>query len=287
MSRAASLFCGVIAGIALSLAQAIAQPANNVGTEKIADGVYVFRWRSYQSLFIATPSGVLVTDPINERAAKDYMTEIRKVTAAPISYLVYSHHHYDHVMGGGVFKEAGATVIAHRNAKGPLDRLKNPLIVPPDRFVDVRHDIELGGKRIHLLYLGRNHTDNSLVLHLPDERIIFAVDFIAYKEVPWRGMFDSYIDEWIESLGRVLELDWDRVVVGHSRLGGIGTKEDVLAQMQYMIELKEVVRLQADKCIDSAMQEIKLPKYEAWTNYKQFLPRNVERLCHYWRFGYQ
>lgn len=287
MYRSALLLCGFVAAATFSLAEAFAQPANNVATEKIADGVYIFRWRSYQSLFIATSSGVLVTDPINERAAKDYMTEIRKVTDAPIRYLVYSHHHYDHVMGGRVFKEAGATVIAHRNAKEPLARLKNPLVVPPDQFVDVRHEIQLGGKRIHLLYVGRNHTDNSLVLHLPQEKIVFAVDFITYKEVPWRGMFDSYVDEWIESLDRVLELEWERVVVGHSRLGGIGTKEDVRAQKQYMLDLKEAVRLHVDKCIDPAMQEIKLPKYESWTNYKQFLARNVERLCHYWRFGYQ
>ena len=53
------------------------------------------------------------------------------------------------------------------------------------------------------------------------------------------------------------------------------------------LDLKEAVRNNVDKCIDPAMKEIALPKYAEWTNYKEFLPFNVERLCHYWRFGYE
>jgi glyoxylase-like metal-dependent hydrolase (beta-lactamase superfamily II) len=278
---AVMVWCGVVG-------PAVAQQPAKVETVKIADGVYIYRWGpSYQSLFVVTPDGVVVTDPINAAAAKAYLEEIRKITSAPIRYVTYSHHHYDHILGGAVFKEAGATFIAHRNAKPPLERLKHPQIVMPDELVDERRVIELGGTRIELHYVGRNHTDNSLVLFLPKEKIVFAVDFIAYREVPWRGMFDSYLDEWRESLERVLALDWDRIVVGHSRLGGVGTKADVRAQAQYMDDLKEIVRVNQAKCIDEAMKEIKLPQYADWTNYGPFFSLNVERMCHYWRFGYQ
>ena len=61
--------------------------------------------------------GVIATDPISygrPQAAKAYLEEIRKITKAPIKYLIYSHHHYDHIAGGKPFKDAGATVIAHR-----------------------------------------------------------------------------------------------------------------------------------------------------------------------------
>ncbi len=56
-----------------------------------------------------------------------------------------------------------------------------------------------------------------------------------------------------------------------------------------MIDLKENVRMAADqgKCIDQAMKEVKLPKYEQWGRYNEFLPGNVERLCFYWRNGWQ
>ena len=77
-------------------------------------------------MFVVAPEGVLVTDPISPDTAKVYLAEVRKVTAAPIRFVVYSHHHYDHIAGGAVFKEAGATVVAHRNARLQLERLEEP-----------------------------------------------------------------------------------------------------------------------------------------------------------------
>ncbi|MGH7335482.1 MAG: MBL fold metallo-hydrolase, partial [Candidatus Rokuibacteriota bacterium] len=89
-------------------------------TRKIADNVYVFRFGGHQSMFVVTPDGVIATDPIGYRrphAVHTYIDEIRKITPAPIKYVVYSHHHYDHIEGGKPFKDAGATFIAHKNAK--------------------------------------------------------------------------------------------------------------------------------------------------------------------------
>ena len=73
------------------------------------DNVYVFRYQNHQSMFVVTPAGVIATDPISygrPQAAKTYIDEIKKVTKAPIKYLIYSHHHYDHIAGGKPFKDA-------------------------------------------------------------------------------------------------------------------------------------------------------------------------------------
>src|SRR5262245_39896080 len=93
------------------------------------DNVYIFRYQNHQAMFVVTPKGVIATDPISyarPQAATTYVEEIRKITKAPIKYLVYSHHHYDHIAGGKPFKEAGATVIAHERAKERLAELKAP-----------------------------------------------------------------------------------------------------------------------------------------------------------------
>jgi glyoxylase-like metal-dependent hydrolase (beta-lactamase superfamily II) len=98
-------------------------------TSKVADNVYVFRYGDHQAMFVVTPGGVIATDPIayqRPQAAQTYVDEIRKVTQAPIRYLVYSHHHYDHIAGGKPFKDAGALVVAHRNARARLEALKYP-----------------------------------------------------------------------------------------------------------------------------------------------------------------
>jgi glyoxylase-like metal-dependent hydrolase (beta-lactamase superfamily II) len=285
---------GAVLAVALVLAMGsrVAAQAPTFETRKITDRVYLFRFGNHQSIFVVTPDGVIATDPIgffSPQAVPTYLAEIRKITQAPIRYLVYSHHHYDHIAGGQPFKDAGATFVAHKNAKAHLERLKHPNVVIPDLVVDDLRVIELGGVRLELHYLGRNHSDNSLVLLLPQEKLVFAVDFVPIQTVNFRNMPDSFLPDWFESLDRVLSLDWDRLIPGHPYAGGrLGTKADVRALKEYMTDLSNAVRQAAaeGKCWDRAMQEIKLPKYEKWADYDRYLPGNIERFCSYWARGY-
>jgi glyoxylase-like metal-dependent hydrolase (beta-lactamase superfamily II) len=261
-------------------------------TRKITDRVYIFRFGGHQSMFVVTPDGVIASDPVahlRPQAAITYVDEIRKVSRGPIKWVVYSHHHYDHIAGGKPFKDAGAVFIAHRNGRTRLEALKNPDVVLPDIVVDQQHALELGGVRVELHYVGRNHSDNTLVMLVPQDKILFAVDFIPIETVHFRNMPDGYLPDWFDSLDRVLMLDWDRLIPGHPYAGGrLGTKEDVRNLKQYMTDLSDAVRQAAaqGKCWDTAMKEIKLPKYEKWGAYEQFLPGNVERFCSYWGRGY-
>ncbi len=289
MPQVKVLLVGLSVTLALAATPLAAQQAPPYETKKVAEGVYVYRHVGHQSMFVVTADGVVATDPISPAAAKIYLEEIRKITPAPIRYVVYSHHHFDHIAGGAPFKEAGATFIAHRRGKTTLERLKNPTVVIPDLVVDDRAVLTVGGTRLELHHVGRNHSDNSLVLLLPKEKILFAVDFLPIREVLFRNVPDSYIDDWFDSIDRVLALDWERLIAGHPRQGGIGTKDDVRALKGYMTDLKEAVRIAADqgKCADQAMKDVKLPKYEPWGRYNEFLPGNIERMCFYWRNGWQ
>ena len=267
-------------------------PAAVAVVKEVGKNVYIFEYRGYQSMFVAAPQGVLVTDPISPEAAKVYLAEIRKRTSAPIRYVVYSHHHYDHIAGGAPFKEAGATFVAHRNAGVQLGRLKNATVVAPDQLVDDTTTLTLGDTRVVLRYLGRNHSDNSLVVSVPGERVIYAADWLTVGELIWRNIFDSYIDEWFQGIDRVLALEWDRLVVGHARAHnpkGWGSKDDVRAFKAYFTDLKEAVRVahSEGKCPDRAPTEVKLPKYASWFQYEAYLPLNVDRMCLYWRNGWQ
>jgi glyoxylase-like metal-dependent hydrolase (beta-lactamase superfamily II) len=269
------------------------QPANTSPVIKpVADGVYIFEYRGYQSMFVVDPAGVVVTDPMNAEAAKVYIAEIRRMTTAPIRYVVYSHHHYDHIAGGAPFKEAGAVFVAHRNARVQLERLKNANVVLPDESVDERRTLTVGRTKIDLIYLGRNHSDNSLVISAPAQKVIYAADWLPLGELIWRNIFDSYIDEWFQGIDRVLTLDWERLIVGHARAHnpkGWGTKDDVRAFKRYFTDLKEAVRVAylAGLCPDRAPNEVKLPQYEHLFQYQAFLPMNVDRMCLYWRNGWQ
>ena len=266
-----------------------AQQPPQYETKQAADGVYIYRHMNHQAMFVVTSDGVIATDPINPEAAKIYLQEIRKITPAPIRYVVYSHHHLDHIAGGAPFKEAGALFVAHRRARETLQLLKNPTAVIPDLVVDDRAVLALGGRSVELHYVGRNHTDDALVVLVPKERIVFAVDWLPIRSILFRNVPESHYDEWLESIDRVLTLDWDRMIPGHPSPAGFGTKDDVRALKGYMTDLKEAVRVAAEqgKCFDQAMKEVKLPKYEQWGRYNEFLPGNIERLCFYWRIGWR
>ena len=208
---------------------AFAQTPPQTSTRKVdgTDNVYIFRYGGHQSMFVVTPQGVIATDPISYlRPAKPYIDAIKAVTDKPIKYVIYSHHHYDHIAGGQPFKDLGATFIAHRRTKERLLELKkqNALladVVMPDQVVDDKKTIKLGGTTLELDYVGRNHSDNSLVMRLPKEKLVFVVDFAPIESVQFRNIPDNASPlEYIASLKKLASLDWERMIPGHPYAGG-------------------------------------------------------------------
>jgi glyoxylase-like metal-dependent hydrolase (beta-lactamase superfamily II) len=295
MSRFAIALMACLAAMTAVPARAQAPTPPLFSTTKVdgTDGVYIFRYQGHQAMFVVTPDGVIATDPIGERrpqAVTTYIAEIRKITQAPIKYVVYSHSHYDHIAGGKPFKDLGAVFIAHRNAKRVLERHKNPDIVLPDFVVDDQGGkIELGGTTLELLYVGKNHSDNMLIMRLPKEKIIFVVDFLPLHGVEFRVMADEYLPELEQSIQKILAMDWDRLIPGHPGPGGrqIGTKDDVKEHLEYLQDLSAAVKQAVDegKSYADAIKDIKLPKYEGLGGYGAFLPGNIERYYDFWNRG--
>jgi glyoxylase-like metal-dependent hydrolase (beta-lactamase superfamily II) len=291
MSRA--LVAGMAISAALvSTAQAQAPTPPPFATTKVdgTENVYIFRYGGHQSMFIVTPQGVIATDPISERRpAKPYIDAIQAVTKAPIKYVIYSHSHYDHIAGGKPFKDLGATFVAHRNAKARIDALKPEDVVSPDQVVDGKRNITLGGTTLELNYVGKNHSDSTLVMRLPKEKIIFTVDWIPIQGIQFRGMADTYIPDIEESMKKVIAMDWETLIPGHPGPGGkqTGTKDNAREELAYLQELSAAVKkaVSEGKSYADAQKDIKLPKYESWPNYGPFLPANIERYYDFWNRG--
>ena len=256
------------------------------------ENVYIFRNGNHQSMFIVTKDGVIATDPIaygRPTGGQDYIAEIRKITDKPIKYLIYSHHHYDHVAGGKAFKDAGATIIAHKRAKERLAALKDPNTPLPDQVVGDSRTINLGGTRLELKYLGLNHSDSNLVMLLPKEKLVFVVDTIPVGSFPGRGFIDIYPLETEDFIKKVLALDWDRLIPGHpgqpnGRLGNKKDAQDILTLMQEAsAQMKKMG--QEGKCWEPAEKEFKLPKYASWPGYENGLQFVARRYCGLWGRG--
>ena len=288
------------AAIAAMTAFAIAAPAAAQGqqppfaTTKVegTDNVYIFRNGNHQSMFIVTPAGVIATDPIGygrPTGGATYVAEIKKVTDKPIKYLIYSHHHYDHIAGGQAFKQAGARIIAHRNVTKRLAPLKDPNTPLPDETFTGNKTIRLGGTTLELSFLGLNHSDSNLVMRLPKEKIVFIVDTIGVGTFPGRGMIDFYPVEAEAFIKRVLAMDWERLIPGHPGApnGRLGTKKDAQDQLTLLQEASAEMKTlaQAGKCWEPAEKDFKMPKYESWPGYQNGLPLVARRYCGLWGRG--
>lgn len=287
---------GVSVLMALTLLTGVlgAQEQPPFSTTKVegTDNVYVFRYRNHQAMFVVTSAGVIATDPIGygrPEAVTTYLDEIKKVTSQPVRYVIYSHHHFDHIAGGKPFKDAGARFIAHRRAKERLARLQDPHTVIPDETVDKSRTIKLGNTALELTYLGLNHSDSTLVMRLPKEKIIFTVDWLPVGSLPGRGMIDSYPLEWEESIKKVLKMDWERLIPGHpgNPGGRLGTKKDAEDLLAFLQDASAEVRAAAreGKCWDQVEKEMKLHKHAHWPNYEAALPFVLRRYCGLWGRG--
>lgn len=261
---------------ALGVFSAVPLVASAEPLQRLGEGVYLFTHGSHRSLFVVTPGGVVVTDPQSPLVAKEYLQQIRRVTDQPIKYVLYSHRHSDHIAGGGIFSET-ATFISHETAQRRLIGERKPDVVIPDIAFKDRLTLVLGGRRIEVLFLGKSETDDNVFIFLPKEKILFAVDSIGNRSLPWGSMPDGYPLEWIETLKEVETLDFEILALGH---GDPGNKETVREFREYLTDLVKGVEGWMEKGLDlgEIKAQFRLPKYQHWTFYDVHLPMNVDQV---------
>lgn len=275
MKKVAKTTVIAIASVFIALTSAIAQNPPKREITNIAGDLYRFQNNFHFSVFLVTPEGVIATDPIDTGAAEWLKAEITSRFDAEVKYLIYSHDHRDHIAGGEVFDDT-AIVVAHEQAKADIISENRPTAIPELTFTD-QLTITLGGKTVELSFVGKNHSDNTIVMNFPAERTLFAVDFIPIKTVAFRDLPDAYVPEWIESLKRVEAMDFDILAPGH---GGLRTKADVAAYRGYMTDLLT----QTEKCAqDGATAEtikdcVDLSKYADWGQFEAWSPLNIDAM---------
>jgi len=240
---------------------------------KIAGDLYRFQNQFHFSVFLVTPKGIIATDPINAEAAKWLKDELQKRFNQPVKYLIYSHDHSDHISGGEVFADT-ATVVAHDNAKEVIVGEKRPTAVPDITFND-KMTIQLGGKVVELQYVGPGHSNNLIVMSFPAEKVLFVVDLVVPKRMPFKTLSDAYFPEWMDALGFVESMDFEILAPGH---GPLGSKEDVVQHREYLEDLYSAVlrEARAGKTLTQVQESLKLDKYKDLGQYEAWLPLNIE-----------
>ena len=191
--------------------------------EKIAEDIYGFRYSFYRSLFIVTEEGVIATDPLNTEAGPVLREQIRKITDQPVRFVSYSHSHWDHISGGQVFKDEGATFVAQERCAENFREMPNPDIVMPDVTYRDHYTIMLGGKSLDMHYYGPSHDNCMVVMHIRPINLLYVVD-VANPPTGWTMFYNPAVSEdrvwnivqFLDGVANLIEQEGiDTVIGGH------------------------------------------------------------------------
>jgi glyoxylase-like metal-dependent hydrolase (beta-lactamase superfamily II) len=204
--------------------------------------------------FVVTPVGVVVIDALGSPAlAERLATEIKKVTPLPITHVLVTHYHADHIYGLQVFKAMGAKIIGHRaaliymnseTARLRLEASREQLypwvdektqLVAADEWIDTDKDLMIGGVLFQAKPVGPAHTPEDLAFYLPGEKVLFAGDLVFRSRIPFVGQADSR--HWITALDQLLAFDTRVIVPGHGPLSNEARKDMQLTR-EYLVYLR-------------------------------------------------
>jgi len=199
--------------------------------ERVAEDIYVFTSELYARVTagaVITPAGAILIDTLA------YTQETREIKAfienrlqIPVRYVINTHYHADHTHGTYLFPNA--VVVGHTLCRQLLDtvgrsdlertqaqspELSNVSVVLPE--IVFEHgclNLHLGKKTVQLIH-SPGHSDDSVIVLIPGDQVLFAADTM----MPVPTVVDGDLDDLINSLWAITDLTVDNVVQGHGEV---------------------------------------------------------------------
>ncbi|CAG1017587.1 Metallo-beta-lactamase type 2 [Burkholderiaceae bacterium] len=257
-----------LAAMALPIAAAAAPPLPPMKVVQVSPHAYFVQGESAlgsprnanfisNAGFIVTDDSVVVIDALGSPAlARELLRQIGRITPKPVSHVVLTHYHADHVYGLQVFKQAGATILANRRGLDYLNSETAQLrlqasrqelapwidaetrLVAADRWLDGDVELMVGGTRLQLKAVGPSHTPDDMVVFMPDEGVLYAGDLVFRGRIPFVGQADS--KHWIVALDQLLAFDARVIVAGHGPYS-TSPREDLRLTRDYIAFLREAM----------------------------------------------
>jgi glyoxylase-like metal-dependent hydrolase (beta-lactamase superfamily II) len=249
-------------------------------------------WSWSNAGFVARGDGLMVDTFMDVRRTRESLALLADAGAAQPARLVNTHHNVDHCWGNQLFR--GREIIAHRRAAEHMAKDLTPAalaalvsaeqaspglawfagdlrghfdfseveVTLPSRLIDGDLALEVGGTPVRVLSVGPAHTAGDVLVHLPEDDVLFAGDVIFRGCTPlgWEGTFAG----WIAALERIVALAPAVIVPGHGPLCAVEGAEEMIAYFRY-------VEAEAGRCfarglsLEEAACAIELGPYARWS----------------------
>jgi glyoxylase-like metal-dependent hydrolase (beta-lactamase superfamily II) len=201
------------------------------------------------STAIIGDKGVILIDTgFSDEIGEHLKKAVAQITPKPVTHVINTHHHGDHVLGNSAFK--GATIISSQQCKKLVEETgadwvalleeatqrkfphARPVLATDTYALETKTERVINGVRLVLWVPKGSHTPGDLMVYLPDERVLVSGDILVHNITP--NFQDAFIKDWIESLSRVVTLNPKTIVPGH---GAIMTNDDAAATQRRMAAL--------------------------------------------------
>jgi glyoxylase-like metal-dependent hydrolase (beta-lactamase superfamily II) len=235
---------------------------------EVADQVFVRRFVDFNvtvGLVVGDRDALVVDTRGSERQGRELAEEIRWITQCRL-VVANTHYHYDHAYGNFAFMPADmwgheqcaarlrsdsrTTQFALAAAMPELAaEFTDTHITPPNKTFRDGVTLELGGREVQLTHLGRGHTDNDILVVVPDVHAVFAGDLVEQGGPP--SFEDSYPMDWPLTLERLLEVAHGPVIPGHGEVVSRAFVEGQLADLSALAQLARRVRFDGGSANDA------------------------------------
>jgi quinoprotein relay system zinc metallohydrolase 2 len=219
---------------------------------------------------------------------------VRRVTDLPISHLVQTHMHPDHVFGAAAFLGDEPTILGHRHLPAALanrqayytrrlheilgELAAGSVIVPPTRLVDSDTDIDLGGRVLRVTAHRTAHTDNDLSARDLATGTLWAGDLLFMERIP---VVDGSLLGWLATLEQLRGVPAARVVPGHGPASAPwpGAAD---AQQRYLTLLRDDIRtlIKSGGSMEQAIATVGQAERDHWRLFDDYHARNVTAAFH-------
>ena len=235
---------------------------------EIADQVFVRRFVDFNvtiGLVVGEDAALVVDTRGSERQGRELSAEIRWIAHGKL-LVANTHHHYDHAYGNYAYLPA--EIWGHEQCAARLradsrttqfalaaampevaPEYTGTHITPPTKTFRDSVSLDLGHRQVDLTHFGRGHTDNDIVVVVPDVHVIFAGDLVEQGGPP--SFEDSYPMDWPGTLGRMLDVAHGPVVPGHGEVVSRAFVEGQLADLSALAQLARRVRFDGGSANDA------------------------------------